>query len=198
MQSINLYTAEFRPRRDYLTLPNLALAAAGVFAVGLLIAALQWWHGAHLQSTLTARQVELQTLRAQADADGVRLAAHLPSAALARELDSRRTESAAKDQLLTSLKDTPPLVREGYAPVLTSLARHPLDGLWLTRIEIVGTAVNLAGRARRAELVPEYIDTLVRDADFGAQGYEVLAMQATEDGLLSFDLRSRAASGDRP
>lgn len=198
MQQINLYTAEFRPRRQYLSLPNVALAAGAMLLVGALVYAAQSWHGGRLRSELAASQAEVATARSELEVAQVKLAAHVPSTELAAQLKKRSEEVAAKDELLAALKNTPQLTRKGYSPVLASLTRHPLDGLWLTRVDIVGDEVNLSGLTRKAELVPDYVDTLVKDADFGAQSYEVLAMQATDDGLLKFDLRDHADQRGAP
>jgi Tfp pilus assembly protein PilN len=192
MQRINLYTAEFRPRRQYLSLPNVAVAAVIALLLGVLIFAGQWWHGTHLRSELAELQTNVTTARSELENAKVKLAVHVPSSELAAQLTQRSEEVAAKDELLAALKNTPQLTRKGYSPVLASLTRHPLAGLWLTHVDIVGDEVNLSGLTRKAELVPDYVDTLVKDADFGAQSYEVLAMQATDDGLLKFDLRDHA------
>jgi len=198
MQQINLYTAEFRPRRQYLSLPNVAVAAGIALLLGALIFAGQSWHGGHLRTDLAALQAEVATARNDLEAAKIKLAAHVPSPALAAQLKQRSEEVAAKSELLIALKNTPQLTRKGYSPVLASLTRHPLDGLWLTQVAIAGDEVNLSGLTRKAELVPDYVDTLVKDADFGAQSYEVLAMQATDDGLLKFDLRDHADKRGTP
>lgn len=198
MQQINLYTAEFRPRRQYLSLPNVAAAAGVALLLGVLIFAGQLWHGAHLRTELAATQAEVATARSELDIAKVKLAAYVPSPELVAQLKQRNEEVAAKDELLIALKNTPQLTRKGYSPVLASLTRHPLEGLWLTHVDIVGDVVNLSGLTRKAELVPDYVDTLVNDADFGAQSYDVLAMQATDDGLLKFDLRDHADKRGAP
>ncbi len=192
-QRINLYVAEFRPHRQYLSLPYVAVACAVLLATGVLATLAQWRYGAGVRADIAALEAQLKTLSQQLESDRARLAQHVPSAELSRQLQKLRDEVEAKSQLSVALQNTPLIVRNGYAPILEALARHPLDGLWLTRIDVVGDAVNLAGAARRPELVPEYIDGLMRDEQFATQSYEVLSMQVDDDGLLKFEMHNRAA-----
>lgn len=189
MQQINLYTAEFRPRQQWLTLNHGALLALAILAFGVLIAFGQAWQGRRLQTQIAELESQLQTAQAALQTDSARLAQQVPSATLTTELARSQAEETAKQQLLTALETGVAIDRQTYSPILVSLARHPLDGLWLTAIEITGTDVNLSGKTRSADLVPSYVDTIVKDADFGPHSYQSLSMQATEGNLLSFELR---------
>lgn len=197
-QRINFYTAEFRARRDYLTLPHLALACAVVLLIGVLVALAQWRSGVSLQREVTALQVDVDKLKQALEADRARLARHAAASTLTRDLQRLQDEVASKTQLVSALQNTPLLVRNGYAPIFEALAKHPLDGLWLTRIDIVGDAINLAGTAQRPELVPEYIAALMGDAQFDTQSYETLTMKRDEQGLMQFEIRQRAQEAGRP
>jgi Tfp pilus assembly protein PilN len=191
-QRINLYTAEFRARRQYLSLPWVAVGCGALLLIGIFATVVQWRYGAGVRADIAAAQGEVDALNRTLEVERARLAQHVALPELTRQLQKLQEELAAKAQLVVALQNTPLAVRNGYAPVFEALARHPLDGLWLTRIDVIGDAVNLAGEARRPELVPEYIATLTGDAQFSAQSYEVLTMQRNDQGLMQFEIRRRA------
>ncbi len=190
-QQINLYTAEFHPRRDWLSATRCAQLWSGTLAAGLLIAAALAWHAHALSGTLKSLQAQLQDEQTALTAAQTTLAARTPSPALTAELQRRSAEAAAKAELLVALEQDELAGRAGYTPVLQSLGRTTIDGLWLSGIEIVSGDVNLTGTTRRAELIPEYIAKIVGAADFGARGYKSLDVKAGDNGLLHFALRGQ-------
>ncbi len=188
-QQINLYTPEFHPRRDWLTPQHCVQLWGGALAAGLLIAAGLAWHNQSLSEKANALQTPIQAEQATLNTAQAQLAARVPSPELTRQLQRRQAESAAKAKLLVALEAGILSGRDGYAPILTSLGRNTLEGLWLNEIEIAGGDVNLGGTARKAELIPTYIAKIVGAADFGERGYESLDVKAGENGLLDFALR---------
>ena len=190
MQQINLYTAEFQPRRAWLTAAHLLLGCAAILALGLLIGLAQLWHSSRLQRELGALETAVKTEQAALAAAQAQLDQRRPSPALTRELARAQAEEAAKKQLLDALEAGALTDRVGYARILVGLARHPLDGLWLEGIDIKGSEVNLTGNTRSADLVPLYIDTIVQDTDFGPRSYDSLSVKADDKGTLAFALRA--------
>jgi MSHA biogenesis protein MshI len=200
MQQINLYTAEFRPRQQYtfLSLRNCIALCGVIVALGGAIALAQLWYLRRLRTEVAALQTQIQTEQTGLTADQSRMGGHVPSPALVAELERLNNEETAKKELLAALEGVNPLERDGYSGILTSLASHPAAGLWLTDIEIANGDVDLAGLTRSAERVPEFIDTLVKDNNFGPRDYRVLTMKMVDGGLLAFQLRSRSDAEKTP
>ncbi len=193
MQQINLYATEFQPRRQYafLSLRNSVALCGAVFVLGCAIALGQAWYAYRLRAQLAALQTQIQAEQTALAADQSRLAEHLPSPGLVAELEKLNNEESAKKELLTALESSAPADQQGYSGILTSLASHPVEGLWVTNIDIAGGDVGLSGLTRSAELVPDFIDTLVKDANFGPRRYRALTMKMTDGGLLAFQMRGR-------
>jgi hypothetical protein len=196
MQRINLYTAEFRPQRQWLTPQHCLQLWGALLAIGILIAIAQSWHGHRLRADANALQAEVSGEQTSLEADQAALALRKPSPALGAELDRSNAEEAAKKELLTALQAGVLSGQQGYTPVLVSLARNTIEGLWLTAIEIGGGDVNLKGAARKADFVPVYIDKIVADSGFGPREYRSLKLQTDEKGLLTFELRGHRGEGD--
>ena len=188
-QQINLYTTEFRPQHRWLTPQHCVQSWGATFAIGLVVAIALGWHNHSLRNRSAVLQAQVQTAQNALAADQTRLASRITSPQLVAELKRRSLETAAKKELLEALESGVIVGRQGYTPILTSLARTTLDDLWLNTIEIARGDVNLTGATHKAELIPAYIDKIVGDADFGPRGYESLKVKTDEHGLLTFELR---------
>ena len=200
MQQVNLYSADFLPRRHYtlLSLRSCALLCGALIVLGGVIAVAQAWYVQRLRAQVVALQSQTETEQSGLTADQARLAQHVPSPALLAELDTLKGEEAARAELLAALDKVASMERRGYSGILTSLASHPVEGLWLTGISIADGDVDLSGLTRSAERVPQLVERLVQDAGFGPHGYRVLTMKADDNGLLNFQLRGRAGAEKVP
>lgn len=199
-QQINLYTAELRPQRAWLSLGcclGLAALALGL-AVGLV--GLQARAERRAAEELEALKAHLAATQAELAEQQVRLARHVPAPELVRNVREREQTAAARDQLIAALVQGEPMARQGFSPLLTGLARHPQDGLWLDRIAIQAGELSLSGYAREAELVPRYVEALVGDAALGPRGFESLelAEEAERPGVLRFALHGRRPLEGQP
>lgn len=189
-QRINLYTEDLQPKRTWLTPQHCEQLWAATLIVGLVVGALLTWRNHALFNQAKQIQAQLQSEQAALSTASAQLAERSPSATLAAELQRRSSEEAAKTELLNALESGALKGKQGYSPILNSLAKNTIEGLWLTAIEINGSDVNLAGSARKAELIPNYIEQLVNAADFGPRGYESLDIKSAEGGILNFNLRA--------
>ena len=197
MQQINLYSAEFRPQRQWLTPLHCVQLWGALLAMGLLIAAMQVWQGHRLHREMNALQAQVDGEKSGLETDQAALALRKPSPALGAELERSQAEAAAKTELLTALQSGALSGQQGYTSILVGLARNTMDGLWLTAIEIGGGDVNLKGATRKADFVPVYIDKIVADSGFGPREYRSLKMQTDDKGALTFELRGHRDKGDK-
>jgi hypothetical protein len=72
---------------------------------------------------------------------------------------------------------------EGFARYLTALARHPINGVWLTSFSVSGDEVelNLSGRVLQADLVPAYLRALNREDVMRGRRVAELRLTAREE-----------------
>lgn len=193
-QQINLFQPVFRREAKVFSARTLAQVLGLALVLSLAgVALLQLQLGRHgaTRNLLDAqyRQLEtrLQALENQAD----------PGALAAldtriRDLETRLADGAVELAQIHSLV----IERSGgFSPVLEALARHPLDGLWLTGIRVADGALELHGLARHPELIPQYLDRLGEDPALGRWPLAAVqvARAADDAGLLRFTLRSAAA-----
>lgn len=91
--------------------------------------------------------------------------------------------------------------RAGFARFFRGLARHPVEGLWLSDIRLAGdgSALTIKGRTLKAELVPRLIQSLGNEPVFSGRTFRELRFERPADetgGALFFELQSGRESGD--
>jgi len=193
-QQINLYQPVFR--REAKVFSARALGQILALALVLVVAGyalLQLQLGRHgatrdlLDSQFRRLDGQMQALGTGADADELAaLEAHI------REREARLADGAAE---LAGLRDAVFSRRNGFAPLLEALARHPQEGLWLTAIRVRGGELTLDGVTLDPERLPRYLAEL--NADPALSPWPLTAAQLTrqseQPAQLHFTLRSGPA-----
>ena len=176
-QQINLFNPIFRPHR-------MALLSATVLSLvlGLMVLA----GGA---AFALARQ-EGHALKAQVDAGATRLKATQNEAKkLADEIAAQKkdavleAEVARLEALAGQRRDSMAVLKggvlgntSGFAEYFRAFARQTVSGLWLTGFTVSGGGadVSVEGRMLDAEILPQYLGRLKREAVFNGRAFSGL------------------------
>lgn len=200
---INLYLPELHPKRQYLSLSQIALAWGCVLGLLLLIGCIVQillQQSVHQQQTL---QQQISELDAQSTTLNAQLQQRHPDGALARELRLRQEELRSKQQLQTHLNQIGALQNEGFSAWLYDLAQARSPGIALQSFDIENNQLRLQGEAASNDVVPAWLSHFgdypkLRDRTFSA-----LQVQRQKSGALQFHLESKenttsAAAGTAP
>ncbi|MEX0732045.1 MAG: hypothetical protein WED00_16940 [Aquisalimonadaceae bacterium] len=189
-QRINLHQPP--PRRvDLLSTTGMVWLVAGlVLALTLVSASLAWQAAASEEATAdlaaSVRSME----------DGIaRMRADLPPAeadrALTEAANERDRRLATGEHLLAGLGARISEPSAGFSSVLASLAREPLDGVWLERI-VIGREGGLLfeGQAVNADRIPLFVERLGREPELIGREFSTLRIErpATDARSVSFSL----------
>lgn len=196
MQQVNLYVEELRPKAVILSLPQLLIM---VMVLLLILMALTFWlqkmqHG--LESELRVQNSRLERLQAlvvEKEQAVSMLRRDDEMAALNERLKDRLQ---AREKLLQALGTIITTTDYPFSSLLTGLARHPVAGLWLTRMQLQdgGRRIALQGRTGQAEQVPVYLQKLRGETAFLGRTFNGLSVQADERKVMKFELSSEIES----
>jgi Tfp pilus assembly protein PilN len=178
---VNLYDAALLPgRRPFSS--GMMLAATALLVVGVLVvyavAELQVRRLAPL-AAVSERQVTER--RDQLLRESQKVAGPASSKLLDDEiarLESRVTARRGVLQDLTQAEGPP----DGFSPYLRGLARRRTEGVWLTKVSILGSASELVleGRALAASAVPVWLGSLRTEPVFSGRNVAELRISARE------------------
>ena len=194
-QQINLYAPSFRKPKKHFTARTM-LEATVLVIVGL--ATLYVY--ARFQVNALAREARVFDERVRVGLERVKQLPGAPAAPDDKPLDARIAQLDSQLRSAEQLLGQPGMSRSdtSYAEPLKALARHRVEGVWLTSITLAGDGgeLSLAGRALRAELVPQYIARLSNDPAMRGRRFATLAIErdapAKKDGAPKGEVAAKA------
>lgn len=180
-RQINLYTPAFRRQRKPF---SATWTVAALLVTVAVMSAYYTLAAQQLQQMRTQRkdaETQLKQLREQVLGAG-KVAQKTKSKTLEDQVARAETLLKGRQELAERLKGSEIGNRDGYTRYLKALARQPLEGVWLTAIEIGGPRDEFAihGRATRADLLPEYIRMLRKEEAFRGKPIGTLALRERE------------------
>ena len=187
---INLYGDEFRPRRQWGTLPQMALA----WGLCLLVLVTAQLTLQHLQSRQRAdnqqQELTLNALRSEGERLLAEQAKRQPDTALTQQNKALARQVKVNQQLLTSLAAREMLKSNGFAQLLADLARIGSQGIALQHIQFDVARISLAGLARSSQDVPAWVSRFAETEALANKPFAELEISRDGDGGLAFQLRS--------
>ena len=189
---INLYGAEFRPRRLWASLPQMSLVWGGVLLLLLAATLFYGWQQQGLDRELAGVRAQLDVQRGEARRLNAELARHQADAGLQQQLADKREELGAKQALMQQLGSLSLQKSRGYAGVMADLARLRDARLSLQRIEISDGRINLSGFAERSQDVPAWVNRFKQTPSLAGAQFGELTLSRDKEGRLAFQLSGMA------
>ena len=185
---INLYGPEFRPRRQWASLNQMAL----VWGCGLLlmiVAGLYYgWQQQSVSRELAQVRAVLDVRRGEAKRLDAELTRHQADGLLQQQLNTKQEELSAKQGLMRQLGSLSLQKSQGYAGVMADLARLRDVHLSLQRIEISDGNINLSGFAERSQDVPAWVNRFKQMPSLAGKQFGELTLSRDKEGQLVFQL----------
>jgi type IV pilus assembly protein PilN len=180
MIRINLLSEGRRPVVARRTRPKISLGdqdpsvylLAGGLILGLLIAGGQWWR---LQSQLDG--VNDKVRAAQREVDELR-----PILEEVEDFKAKEAELKRKIQVINDLT----LAQQGPVHIMDEVSKALPDLLWLRRMNVRGTTVDLSGTAFNTNAIAAFIENLDKVPEFKEPVPR--AMNAARGGTFDFDI----------
>ena len=182
-QQINLFNPVFLKQKKYFSAVTM-LQALGIVVAGVLAFYGYAAYESRGQAKIAAdagRQLAAQTQ--QVAAFTKEYSPQGRSRQLHDELSLANARLTQREEMLSLLKTGGLGNTAGFARYLAALARHPMDGVWLTGFSISGdeNQLNLTGRVLEPDLVPVYIRALNKEEVMRGRKVAELRLTAREE-----------------
>lgn len=187
-RQINLYGAEFRPKRQWASLNQMALVWGFALLLMLLVGVGYGWQQQQVSRALAQRHAELELKRSEAQRLDAELARHQADPRLQQQLVNKQDELTAKQGLMRQLGSLTLQKSQGYASVMADLSRIRNSNLSLQRIEINEGRINLSGFAGRSQDVPAWVNRFKQTPSLVGKEFGELILSRDKEGRLTFQL----------
>ncbi len=179
LQQVNLYLPEFRKQKHWLDAVRMVQMLALVAAVLVLMTGYGYWRVEQLRGEFAASEGQRQQAVAATADLRARFGVQSEDPALLADIRLLEESLQAKEALLQFLSGRNLGNSGGFSEYLADLSRYHLQGLSLTRIDLVsgGASVRLAGQVLEAELVPLYLQYLSQGHSFAGMNFENLQIR---------------------
>ncbi|ANT69590.1 MSHA fimbrial biogenesis protein MshI1 [Aeromonas hydrophila] len=187
-RQINLYGVEFRPRRQWASLNQMALIWGGSVLLLLCAAGVIAWQQHAVERELMQVRAALEIKRGEAQRLDAELARHQADGLLQQQLATKQEELTAKQGLMRQLGSLALQKSQGYAGLMADLSRIRDPQLSLQRIEIADGYVNLSGFAGRSQDVPAWVNRFKQTPSLAGKQFGELTLSRDKEGRLAFQL----------
>ncbi|MGY5452030.1 PilN domain-containing protein [Agarivorans sp. MS3-6] len=184
---INLYTEEFRPKPELVSLRQVMLSW-----VLIAVVALVWgiWQQNQSDSAVFKASQQRKLVKQQ-EAELAKLKTAIEQRAvdvnLQRELDVLQQEVKLK-RLLNQRLQGQNYANQGFSSSLTALASIPNEQIWLTEIQIQRGKMALTGQSSRSDAVPKWLKQFQAYPELSNQQFAGLKIYRDEQQQLNFSL----------
>jgi len=188
MQEINLYQAQFKPKKLVLPPRQMLLIVLIVMAVLSVMSLYSAKRNTVLQTTIKQQQQYTTQNIAQSPESPLLLA----------ELEKINVQQFDKQRLLDYLSHQDFGNQQGFSATLFHLAKQQIDNVWLTEFSLVkgGQSITLQGKASQSNQIPLYIDSLAKAEYFQGKSFSVFQLeQPKEDSnVYTFKLNTESSN----
>ncbi len=178
-QQINLFNPIFLKQKKIFAASTMVQSLAVIVLACALIAVYAGWQVKMREKQAADSTMQLSKLKARLDSAAIQFAPHPVDELLVSQLQKTEDDVNSLQRVEDALNGGGFGDTRGYSIYFRSFSRQIVDGLWLTGINIngAGQQIGLKGRALRADLVPEYLKRLGREADMKSKTFATLDMK---------------------
>lgn len=186
---INLYSAEFKPKKIILSLPQMLLIWAVLGCVMVSLAYYSHVKKVQLEQQAESLTTELDDKKMEFDALKAKVSAQVLDKSLERELNELKVLEETKSTLIEIMQKKNVLKSHGYAGFMADLATIATPGISLSQINLMEKSADLYGVASNSYLVPKWVSSFSKTADLSSFSFGGIKLAIDKDsGLINFSL----------
>jgi hypothetical protein len=192
---INLYHPRFLKERALLTLGNVALGAAVLYALLAVAGGWAWQSAVAARQEAAATEAQLKATKDQVDAATRAAAIRKPSPQLIVDLESAEAVLRRRGEIASLLESGAVGSTVGFADYLRGFARQTSDSLWLTGFTIGsgGNDMEIRGSMTSPGALPDYIRRLGGEKGFHGRNFASLVMNRADSAPAAGAAKAAAA-----
>ncbi|ELB2894398.1 MSHA biogenesis protein MshI [Vibrio alginolyticus] len=188
---VNLYPDYLKPKKELLTLKNIALswgvaAAAILFSYGYVT-----WQSSGLEDEIAIVKSKGDIMKSELERYQVKLRKHqLDNNKLAAKARLEREVKAKRDSL-KAVGKYDDSQRTGYSGVMQSLAKLGNQEISLSEIRINTHTLDLKGLAKKPSSVPNWVSQFKNEISLVGRTFDGVKIGRNDKDIVTFELKTR-------
>ena len=177
MQQVNLYVSELRPKKDWFSAKYLSVMLVSIFALLLLVNFVKLREVNFLTSSLNDKQLVLRALEIELDQSK----AQKPISKredIQLEITALKDKVRAREQLVALIQGQSVNKNFSFYRALIAMSKSASDRVSIESFTFSrgGEYIEIQGEGARSFYVPEYLNTLRKDAVFGSSTFGLISI----------------------
>ncbi len=191
---VNLYTQEFQPKQERLSLNHvlaISLASLVLMLVLVLVARLDT---AAVRTQVSVAEQQLDELENEVQGLTAKVAQHVQNPALEQQLALLDSRLQYRHDVLSQLSSLALVQSSGFSILMSDLARLRDKDIRLSQIRLVGETMTLVGIAKNHAAIPRWIRKFEKGTSLEGREFNQLHITRNSDDIIAFTLTTNLSN----
>lgn len=193
---VNLFTQEFKPKKEKLNLLHASSIFGVVFVLmlGLIVSA--HYDEQQLISELDKQNNVLEQLESENNELNAQLEQHIENPVLRQQLAGINNKLRYQQDILSVLGQLSAVQNSSFSVLMDDLARLRDDDLRLQTIRLSADTMTLEGIAREHEAIPRWVAQFEQGSSLKNREFTSLNIGRNAEDIITFKLTNTAQGGE--
>ncbi|CAH1581158.1 MULTISPECIES: MSHA biogenesis protein MshI [Vibrio] len=194
---VNLYPDFLKPKKNLLTLKNVAISWGVAAAVIFLSYGYVTWQSDGVEDEIAIVKSKGNIMKSELDRYQAQLRKHQPDTNKLAAKARLEREVKAKRDSLKAVGKYDDSQRTGYSGVMQSLAKLGSNNISLSEIRIDHNTLDLKGLARTPSSVPNWVSQFKNEISLIGRTFDDVKIGRNDDNIVTFELKTRGGKEEK-
>ncbi len=188
---VNLYPDFLKPKKNLLTLKNVAISWGVAAALIFVSYGYVTWQSQGVEDEIAIVKSKGDIMKSELQHQQAKLRKHQPDTNKIATKARLEREVKAKRDSLKAVGKYDDSQRTGYSGVMQALAKLGSNNISLSAIRIDASTLDLQGLARSPSAVPNWVSQFKNEISLVGRTFDDVKIGRNEDNIVTFELKTR-------
>ncbi len=188
---VNLYPDFLKPKKNLLTLKNVAISWGVAAALIFVSYGYVTWQSQGVEDEIAIVKSKGDIMKSELQHQQAKLRKHQPDTNKIAVKARLEREVKAKRDSLKAVGKYDDSQRTGYSGVMQALAKLGSNNISLSAIRIDASTLDLQGLARSPSAVPNWVSQFKNEISLVGRTFDDVKIGRNEDNIVTFELKTR-------
>lgn len=191
---VNLYTQEFQPKQERLSLNHVLAISLASLVLMLVLVFVARQDTAAVRAQVSAAEQQLAELENEVQGLTAKVVQHVQNPALEQQLALLDSRLQYRQDVLSQLSSLALVQSSGFSILMSDLARLRDKDIRLSQIQLAGETMTLVGIARNHAAIPRWIRKFEQGTSLEGREFNKLHIDRNSDDVIAFTLTTNLSN----